>query len=224
MDPYVISVGNVKGGVGKSTTAVQLALHAAAIGQRTLLIDADPGRSALSWSARATGWPALVKVIAYRDADLPRRIAGLARGFDLVILDLPHDPEGGAQAGLMLTAGMAAADLFLVPTSPSGADLDRLSDIDAAVRREQARRVVARQDELVWKVFLNRVDLRRRAWAAEAAEDMGGFGLPLLAPTTWVPDRARVEDAFGTPAVLLEFSALAGTVLAYAATPGEAVA
>src|SRR6185295_20091502 len=99
---------NVKGGVGKTTTAVQLALYASALGERTLLIDADPGRSALSWATRAEAWPHdRVPVIAHHQPDLPRRLPGLADGFGLIVIDTPHDPTGGGQVGPMLASALA---------------------------------------------------------------------------------------------------------------------
>jgi chromosome partitioning protein len=219
VDPYVIAVGNVKGGVGKSTTAVQLALHAGRAGRRTLLIDADPGRSTLSWSTRAGDWPHdEVPVIAYQDPDLGRRLAGLAVGVDLVVIDSPHDPASGARVGPMLAASIAMADLLVVPTSPAGADLDRLEDLLAAVQREEARR------PLVWRVALTRVDLRRRGLAREVQAALVEAGLPVLPLSTAVPERAAIEDAFGTSEVLVEYAALAGVVLAQAAGPVEVVA
>jgi chromosome partitioning protein len=192
MSPPVIVVGNVKGGTAKTTTAVQLALHAGGAGNRTLLVDADPGATAMSWVTRAgDDWPhAMVPAIAYHAPDLPRRLAGLAEGYDLVVIDTPHDPAGGARVGAMLVAAIAVADLLIVPSAPSGADLDRLDDLLGAIDAEEARR-----------------DLR---WVAAGLDHRG---LPVLPATVAVPERAAVEDAFGSPAVLVEYEPLAGAVL-----------
>ena len=216
---------NVKGGVGKTTTAVQLALYASALGERTLLIDADPGRSALSWATRAPDWPHdRVPVIAHHQPDLPRRLPGLAAGFGTVIIDTPHDPTGGGQVGPMLASALAVADLLVVPTSPAPADLDRLEDLLAAIAREQARR------DLDWLVALVRVDLRRKTTSHEVVDAMvlrdlpvlpivhhvpDDLGTPMVHPvSTWVPERAAVEDAFGTAQTCPEYAGLAAAVLA----------
>lgn len=115
----IIAFAAQKGGVGKTTLAVNLAVRAAALGIRTVLFDLDPQESATAWSER-------------RSAELPhveplssRRLSdGIAaaetQGFQLSIIDTP--PAQGDQA---LTAA-ELAELVVVPCRPSLVDLDAI--------------------------------------------------------------------------------------------------
>jgi chromosome partitioning protein len=120
----VTCVLNLKGGVGKTTTAVALA-EAASLGARTMLIDADSMGSAYRWSqlAAEAGQGLRADVVPMPAADLPRRIGTAAGGYAAVVIDAPP-PGPGAIA--IAGGAIAAAGLAVIPTPPEYAALDRV--------------------------------------------------------------------------------------------------
>lgn len=120
----VIALSSRKGGAGKSTIAVHLAVAAEAAGLATAIFDLDPQASAALWSDhRGEPTPAVVAAQAPRLRALLKQ--AVDRGADLVILDTPPHADGvAADAG-------AVADAILIPCRPSAFDLDA---IGASVR------------------------------------------------------------------------------------------
>ena len=105
-----------KGGVGKTTIAVNLAV---AVGLKTALFDLDQQESAVIWADRRKSESPHVEFLTERR--LPEALKAAEQGkFDLVIIDTP--PAAGPQA---FTAAQAA-DLILIPCRPSFVDLDAI--------------------------------------------------------------------------------------------------
>lgn len=116
-----------KGGAGKTTLAVHLAVIAAQSGKRTLLVDTDPQRSTAAWwRSRPAEMPELVECEASR---LPMVLeAAAADGIELAVVDTRPSVE--ADTGLVARL----ADLVLIPTRPAILDLRAIAETARVVR------------------------------------------------------------------------------------------
>jgi chromosome partitioning protein len=113
----VISFVTQKGGTGKSSLAVSLAVVAEAGGEKVCLLDLDPQRTSASWyETRTAESPAVLDIDQV--GDLPATLGKLrGAGFSLVVIDTPGI-DSHATRGAMRTA-----DLCLIPVRPSEADV-----------------------------------------------------------------------------------------------------
>lgn len=174
-----IAIVNLKGGTGKTTTSVFLAAVLNEQGP-TLLIDADPQGSALSWSESAGDFS--FPVISLPVKDLPKRIGQLEAGFKHVVVDTPPGELAVVRSALM------AVDQVVIPLPPSLMDIDRLRPTLELIAEVEGL------SELKLHILLTRVRKGTKSLVA-ARTILGEFGLSVLEAE--IPLREGYATAFG---------------------------
>jgi chromosome partitioning protein len=113
---YTIALINQKGGCGKTTVALSLAVAFQQAGQPTVILDLDPQASATEWhDARADKNPHVENINPSRLSITVEKVREL--GAEILILDTaPHSESTSLQAARI-------ADLVLIPCQPSIMDL-----------------------------------------------------------------------------------------------------
>ncbi len=115
----VISIANEKGGCGKTTISINLAVKLGSLGEDTLLIDADPQRSIeVFTNIRAKEDIELTfNTVAKFGSSLAKEVMSLKTKYDAIIID-----TGGRDSEEMRQA-LAVSDIVIIPTVPSDMDI-----------------------------------------------------------------------------------------------------
>jgi len=176
----VITIAQQKGGSGKTTLAVNIAVALTRAGRRVALLDTDPQGSLGRWF--------MTRLETRGDSDLVFSTASawgvayecdkLRRDADVVIVDTP--PKADAD----LRPALRAADLVLVPVAVSHLDLWATEGVLDLARREGKPMLVV----------LNRARSGTRL-GTEIAEAAGGLGADLAA--TSIGNRVVYAETLG---------------------------
>src|SRR5213083_2869250 len=220
MGPRTFAIANQKGGVGKTTTAINLAACLAEAGERSLVVDLDPQANATSGLGEQANGSSSIDLLdgaPLRELAKPTRFANL----DLV----PAKPDHAGTAaelsrrgdgerylnealaaansgysfvfvdcppslGPLTVNALAAADRVLVPVQAEYYALEGLAQLVGSVELVRAR---LNPRLSIGGVILTMVDGRTRLAADVSAEVRRHFGA--LVFRTSVPRSVRVAEA-----------------------------
>ncbi|GMM62442.1 ParA family protein [Novosphingobium pituita] len=184
----VISIGNPKGGAGKTTLALVLADTLASNGARVSVVDADPNAIIEKWAAKRV---AAGKELPYRviprptESEMIGTIDRISKEDQFVIIDL----EGSASR--MTSRALARSHMVLVPFNLSPIDAELAAQAVRAIQEEEEaleRRIPFRLVRSRTNAAIETKTAKRIVDAIKAAE------LPLL--NTALVERAAYRDIF----------------------------
>jgi chromosome partitioning protein len=184
----IVTVGNTKGGVGKTTLALNLAIARALAERDVWLIDGDrqgTAQAAVAIRAEAGCQPSLACTQYHDGPTLRAQVKHQARKYQDVVID------AGGRDSTSLRAALVLSDVLLVPFQPRSYDVWALADIASLV--DEARSL---RDSLKAYAVLNFADPGENSAdnkeAAEAVADYPQF--------TYLPVPVRRRKAFANAA------------------------
>lgn len=161
----IISITSLKGGVGKSTLAQNIAVCLAHNGYKVCIADADTNQSSLRWSALRSESLPTIPAFGVPERTLAANIKQLAKDYEVVVIDGTPSIDRVSSKIILL------ADLLLIPMLPSGLDiwatelfLERYEDAKVEKEKEIPAYMIMNQ-------YSDRLTFNREV--KEAVTDMG---------------------------------------------------
>lgn len=182
--PVIVAFSGGKGGTGKTTATISCAVDWMVRKKRkVLVVDADPQRSLLTWSAVANEAKRPVPTVVAMGAGLsqPGQLPALAKNHDVTLIDAPGRIDGIVRESLLV------ADLVIVPCQASAMDVWSLTESLDLVNKARLLR-----PKLNAALLLNRVQ-SRTTLTKSVRETLEATGVRLLAST--LGDRVAFREA-----------------------------
>lgn len=118
----IITLLNLKGGVGKTTLSIHLASTLALAGKKVMLIDADVQQSSIHWSEVREEEP-LFAITGIPSNTIHKQVQLMKSDYDFIIIDGPPRISNVSKSAIV------CSDLVLIPINPSPYDVWASSEI-----------------------------------------------------------------------------------------------
>jgi chromosome partitioning protein len=183
----ILVLGGIKGGSGKTTIAVNLAV-ARASKRQVLLADGDDQESAADWYAeRASSYPGLspnLNFMQLSGKSARDRLLSVADKFDTIIVDT------GGRDTVTQRAVLSVADLLLLPFQPRSVDLWTLKKVSTLITEIHTINPNLKCGGFVNRAFANSKDNEDTMTAISDSD--GIDSIPVK-----IGDRKAFSNAFG---------------------------
>lgn len=160
--PKILAIANGKGGVGKTTTAVNLAAILAQK-MKTLLVDTDAPQWSASWWSERGDMP--FDLAQESDPQLLNKLRSV-KDYDLVVVDTPPSRKSEA-----LKAVIDKVDYLVMPTKPASLDIQALIN---------TVKTLVSPAQVTHRVLLTIVDPRSLGDALDAQSSFMEAGIPVF--------------------------------------------
>lgn len=188
----VVGVLHGKGGVGKSTVAVNLARSLQLTGLEVVIIDCDAQGTSQSWKASRKDEETLPAVFGVnKSSALKSDVKRLKDSFHVAVID------GGAHLNKMHASIIKTSDLALIPVQPSPADIWPTEQIVDLIKQRQE---VAGEPKAAFVISRRKVGSRLGKGVQDVLER---FELPVWEGTC---DRVVYAQAMGQGKSVVEMS------------------
>ena len=186
----IISFVNQKGGVGKTTSAINIAASLKRRNHKLVFIDADPQGSASHWQAVENN--NAFEILHHPEPISKSEIEELAQNYDYLVIDAPPAISDITKSILAVT------DLSIIPLSPSSLDIwsckGTLEMIDEAL---------VENPDLDVKLLINRKIPGTRV-GREARDSLSIFDMDLL--DTELCQRVAYIDAMTSGVSVMQYA------------------
>lgn len=165
-----IGVTNLKGGVGKTTLSINIAVCFAHMGYKVCIVDTDTNQNAVQWyGAREPGLPEVLVVGTTDPKALTKVVENLNSQHDIVVID------GTPNLSEMNSKVMLASNLLIIPIRPGPNDYRAMEEFIS--RLNQVKEI---KPELLACFLVNEYDDRKTAHRGIKNALQENFEIPVM--------------------------------------------